>query len=75
MRCTLESGQEAAQVGFVSATRPDDIFGPTHRDLTAQLTKGRHASEEAMLNFYAKATGPSKGRDGNTHLACWRRAH
>ena len=60
-------GQEAAQVGFVSALEPDDIFGPTHRDLTAQLTKGV-TLEEAMLNFYAKATGPSKGRDGNTHF-------
>lgn len=60
-------GQEAAQVGFVSALEPDDIFGPTHRDLLAQLTKGV-TLQEAMLNFYGKADGPSKGRDGNSHF-------
>jgi 2-oxoisovalerate dehydrogenase E1 component len=60
-------GQEAAQVGFVSALEPDDIFGPTHRDLLGQLTKGV-TLEEAMLNFYGKAAGPSKGRDGNSHF-------
>jgi len=60
-------GQEAAQVGFISALEPGDVFGPTHRDLLAQLTKGV-TLEEAMLNFYAKAAGPSKGRDGNSHF-------
>jgi pyruvate dehydrogenase E1 component alpha subunit len=59
--------QEAAQVGFVSALEPGDIFGPTHRDLLGQLTKGVTLAE-AMLNFYGKATGPSKGRDGNSHF-------
>ncbi len=60
-------GQEAAQVGLISALEPGDIFGPTHRDLLAQLTKGV-TLEEAMLNFYGKASGPSKGRDGNSHF-------
>ncbi|MGH8950643.1 MAG: alpha-ketoacid dehydrogenase subunit alpha/beta [Acidimicrobiia bacterium] len=61
-------GQEAAMVGFVSALGPDDIFGGTHRDLTAQLTKG--VSLEAIaLNFMGKADGPSRGRDGNSHFA------
>lgn len=60
-------GQEAAQVGFLSALESGDIFGPTHRDLLAQLTKGV-TLQEAMLNFYGKATGPTKGRDGNSHF-------
>lgn len=60
-------GQEAAQVGFVSALEEGDVFGPTHRDLTAQLMKGV-TLEEALLNFYGKADSPSKGRDGNTHF-------
>ena len=60
-------GQEAAQVGFISALEPGDIFGPTHRDLLAQLAKGV-TLEEAMLNFYGKTTGPTKGRDGNSHF-------
>lgn len=60
-------GQEAAQVGFLSALEEGDIFGPTHRDLLAQLTKGV-TLEETLLNFYGKATGPTKGRDGNSHF-------
>lgn len=61
-------GQEAAMVGFTSALRLDDIFGGTHRDLTAQLTKGV-ALEAIALNFLGKADAPSQGRDGNSHFA------
>lgn len=60
-------GQEAAQVGFVSALEAGDVFGPTHRDILGQLTKGVTLAE-VMLNFYGKASGPSKGRDGNSHF-------
>lgn len=60
-------GQEGAMVGLVSPLRKDDIFGGTHRDLTAQLVKG--VSLEAIaLNFMGKADGPTKGRDGNSHF-------
>ncbi len=61
-------GQEAAMVGFVSALRPDDIFGGTHRDLTAQLAKGV-SLEAVALNFMGKEDGPTRGRDGNSHFA------
>ncbi len=60
-------GQEAAQVGFASALEPADVFGGTHRDLLAQITKGV-TIEEVMLNFYGKAAGPTSGRDGNSHF-------
>jgi 2-oxoisovalerate dehydrogenase E1 component len=60
-------GQEAAQVGFVSALEDGDIFGPTHRDLLGQLTKGV-SLQETLLNFYGKADAPTKGRDGNSHF-------
>ncbi len=60
-------GQEAAQVGFVFALEPDDVFGGTHRDLLAQITKGV-TIEETILNFYGKAAGPTSGRDGNSHF-------
>jgi 2-oxoisovalerate dehydrogenase E1 component len=60
-------GQEAAQVGFASALETDDVFGGTHRDLLAQLTKGV-TLEETMLNFYGKAAAPTSGRDGNSHF-------
>lgn len=60
-------GQEAAQVGIASALGPGDVFGGTHRDLLAQLTRGV-TLEETLLNFYGKAAGPTKGRDGNSHF-------
>ena len=60
-------GQEAAMVGFTYALDPDDIFGGTHRDLTAQLTKGV-TLEETLLNFYGKKDSPTGGRDGNSHF-------
>ncbi len=60
-------GQEAAQVGFAFALEEGDVFGGTHRDLVAQLTKGV-TLEETMLNFYGKAAAPTSGRDGNSHF-------
>jgi 2-oxoisovalerate dehydrogenase E1 component len=60
-------GQEAAQVGFAFALESDDVFGGTHRDLLAQLTKGV-TLEETLLNFYGKAAAPTSGRDGNSHF-------
>ncbi len=60
-------GQEAAQVGLTFPLEERDIFGGTHRDLLAQLTKGV-TLEETMLNFYGKAAAPTSGRDGNSHF-------
>jgi len=60
-------GQEAAMVGLVAPLRIDDIFGGTHRDLTAQLVKGVPL-EAVALNFMGKADGPTRGRDGNSHF-------
>ncbi len=60
-------GQEAAQVGLTFALEADDVFGGTHRDLLAQITKGV-TLEETMLNFYGKAAAPTSGRDGNSHF-------
>ena len=60
-------GQEAAMVGFGYALEDGDIFGGTHRDLAAQLARGV-TLEETLLNFYGKADGPTKGRDGNSHF-------
>jgi 2-oxoisovalerate dehydrogenase E1 component len=60
-------GQEAAMVGFAAALDPGDVLGGTHRDLIMQLTRGV-TIEEALLNFYGKVAGPSRGRDGNSHF-------
>ena len=55
------SGQEAAQVGFASALDPGDVFGGGHRDLLAALVRGV-TLEEALLDLFGKAAGPSRGR-------------
>jgi 2-oxoisovalerate dehydrogenase E1 component len=60
-------GQEAAQVGFAYALEDDDVYGGTHRDLLSQLTRGV-GLDETLLNFYGKASAPTKGRDGNSHF-------
>lgn len=60
-------GQEAAMVGLIAPLRSADIFGGTHRDLTAQLVKGIPL-EAVALNFMGKADGPTRGRDGNSHF-------
>jgi 2-oxoisovalerate dehydrogenase E1 component len=55
------SGQEAAQVGFASALDPGDVLAPGHRDLLAALVRGV-TLEEALLDLFGKAAGPSRGR-------------
>lgn len=60
-------GQEAAMVGFAAALEDGDVFGGTHRDLVAQIARGV-TLEETLLNFFGKADGPTKGRDGNSHF-------
>lgn len=54
------SGQEAAQVGFASALDPGDFFAGGHRDLLATLVRGV-TLEEALLDLFGKAAGPSRG--------------
>ncbi|HSG78890.1 MAG TPA: dehydrogenase E1 component subunit alpha/beta [Acidimicrobiia bacterium] len=60
-------GQEAAMVGFAGSLDPGDVFGGTHRDLTAQLARGV-TLEETLLNVFGKAAGPTRGRDGGSHF-------
>jgi len=55
------SGQEAAQVGFAAAVDPGDVFAGGHRDLLARLVRGV-TLEEAVLDLFGKAAGPSRGR-------------
>jgi 2-oxoisovalerate dehydrogenase E1 component len=54
-------GQEAAQVGFSSALDPGDVLAPGHRDLLASLVRGV-SLEEALLDIFGRAAGPSRGR-------------
>ncbi|MDP7038384.1 MAG: thiamine pyrophosphate-dependent dehydrogenase E1 component subunit alpha [Myxococcota bacterium] len=61
-------GQEATAVGCAYGMRDGDYLQPLIRDLGATLTHG--VMPLAMLRQYmAKATGPSGGRDLNTHFS------
>jgi len=61
-------GQEATAVGCAYALRNGDFLQPLIRDMGAALVHG--ASPLSMLRQYmAKGTGPSGGRDLNTHFS------
>ena len=61
-------GQEATAVGCAYGMREGDFLQPLIRDLGAALTHG--VMPLAMLRQYmAKSTGPSGGRDLNTHFS------
>ncbi len=63
-------GQEGTHVGTVSALEPGDSLFPTHRDLTAQLTKGLDLNR-VMAQFWGRIDGYTRGRDGNSHIGDW----
>ena len=61
-------GQEATAVGCAYGLRTGDFLQPLIRDLGSALVHG--VSPIAMLRQYmAKGTGPSGGRDLNTHFS------
>lgn len=64
-------GQEAISVGSVLALRDEDVIGPMIRNSGAILAKGLPPAE-FLANYLARATGPTRGRDGNTHLGSLR---
>jgi len=63
-------GQEGTHVGVAFALRPGDSLFPTHRDLSAQLTKGLDL-RRVMANFWGRIDGYTRGRDGNSHAGDW----
>jgi TPP-dependent pyruvate/acetoin dehydrogenase alpha subunit len=63
-------GQEGTHVGVASALEPADSLFPTHRDLTAQLTKGLDLNR-VMAQFWGRIDGYTRGRDGNSHIGDW----
>ena len=60
-------GQEGTHVGAAYALRPEDRFLGTHRDLSAQLTKGLDLKRVAA-QFWGRIDGYTRGRDGNSHI-------
>ena len=63
-------GQEGTHVGVAYTLRPDDSLFPTHRDLSAQLTKGLDL-RRVMAQYWGRIDGYTRGRDGNSHIGDW----
>jgi TPP-dependent pyruvate/acetoin dehydrogenase alpha subunit len=63
-------GQEGTHVGVTFALEKDDSLFPTHRDLSAQLTKGLDL-KRVMAQFWGRIDGYTRGRDGNSHIGDW----
>ncbi len=63
-------GQEGTHVGVAFALRPEDSLFPTHRDLSAQLTKGLDL-KRVMAQYWGRIDGYLRGRDGNSHIGDW----
>src|SRR4051812_20803937 len=61
-------GNEAAAVGVGTAMAPDDVGAPLHRDMGVHITKGMEPWR-IFANYMAKEDGPTRGRDGNVHMA------
>jgi pyruvate dehydrogenase E1 component alpha subunit len=63
-------GQEGTHVGVAFALEERDSLFPTHRDLSAQLTKGLDL-KRVMAQYWGRIDGYTRGRDGNSHIGDW----
>ncbi|MGZ4418059.1 MAG: thiamine pyrophosphate-dependent dehydrogenase E1 component subunit alpha [Gaiellaceae bacterium] len=61
-------GNEGAAVGVATAMGPDDVGTPLHRDMGVHVVRGVEPWRIFAL-FMRRADGPTKGRDGNVHMA------
>jgi TPP-dependent pyruvate/acetoin dehydrogenase alpha subunit len=60
-------GQEATSVGSAYALAPQDVVGPLIRNLGTMLVRGVKP-REVMMQYMARADGPTGGKDVNTHF-------
>jgi TPP-dependent pyruvate/acetoin dehydrogenase alpha subunit len=65
----LSTGQEAISVGAAYAIKPEDWVAPSHRDMGLHLARGM-TPRELFAQYFCRATGPTRGRDGNVHFGC-----
>jgi pyruvate dehydrogenase E1 component alpha subunit len=61
-------GNEGAAVGVATAMHADDVGAPLHRDMGVHITRGMEPWR-IFANYMAKVDGPTRGRDGNVHMA------
>jgi TPP-dependent pyruvate/acetoin dehydrogenase alpha subunit len=60
-------GQEAVAAGAGLALGPDDVVAPLNREQACHYARGLTPAD-VFRNFLGKATGPTRGRDGNMHF-------
>jgi TPP-dependent pyruvate/acetoin dehydrogenase alpha subunit len=65
-------GQEAIPAGAALALGDGDVLAPVHRDLAAHLVRGT-TPLTIFRHYLGRASGPSKGRDGDLHMGEWSR--
>lgn len=63
----VSRGQEATSVGSAYALEDGDIIGPMIRNAGAVLVRGATPAE-FLANCLGKKTGPTQGKDGNSHF-------
>jgi len=61
-------GNEGAAVGVATAMGPDDVGTPLHRDMGVHITRGVEPWR-IFAQYMGRADGPTKGKDGNVHMA------
>jgi TPP-dependent pyruvate/acetoin dehydrogenase alpha subunit len=61
-------GNEAASVGVATAMGQDDVGTPLHRDMGVHITRGVEPWR-ILAQYMGRADGPTKGKDGNVHMA------
>src|SRR6187397_2523915 len=61
-------GNEGAAVGVATAMGPDDVGTPLHRDMGVHVVRGVEPWR-IFAQFMGRADGPTKGKDGNVHMA------
>jgi TPP-dependent pyruvate/acetoin dehydrogenase alpha subunit len=61
-------GNEAAAVAVATAMGSDDVGTPLHRDMGVHITRGVEPWR-IFAQYMGRADGPTKGKDGNVHMA------
>src|SRR5437588_9436428 len=59
---------EAAAVGVATAMDDQDVGTPLHRDMVVHISRGVEPWR-IFAQYMGRADGPTKGRDGNVHMA------
>src|SRR5687767_15973785 len=61
-------GNEAGAGGVATAMGADDVGTPLHRDMGVHVTRGVEPWR-ILAQYMGRADGPTKGKDGNVHMA------